>query len=132
MIFASGIELDDRATASDGRTERSHRHPSATLDGSRARGRRMPALLPLERLRATTDTVLQAIAGEGKLVVVLPRHVLQTELQRIDLQLICDLIHQRLDAEDALRIGGPAQVRRYGHVGVDRINGGLDVGALIQ
>src|SRR5215470_12250664 len=119
MIGPARIEANHGAAPADTRSECAHRQTDAALHRSGSRACRMPAFLPFHRFRATTDAILETVAGVGDLVVILPRHVLEAELYRIDFQLMGDMVHHRLDAEDALRISRSAQVGRYRHVRVD-------------
>src|SRR5438552_5786524 len=132
MMNTARVEMNDSPASSDGGTERAHRHARAALHRSVSRSGRVPALLPAESFGAAADAIFQTITRIRQLIVILAREVFQTELDRVDLQLVRDVIHQRLDAEDALRISRPAEVRGDRHVGVDGVNRSFDVRALIQ
>ena len=92
----------------------------------------MPPLLPLERLDAAMEALLERVGGVGDLVAEFPRHVLENEVDRVHLQIGSDLVHHRLDAEVALRIFGAAEISGYRFVGVHGMDDRLDVLALID
>ena len=132
-VLALRINPDDRAAAAEAGAERHERHARSALDGTGVRPRlRLPARLPLERLGAAADALVEGVGGVRRLVTSLPRHVLQDELDRIHLQLRGDVVHHRLDAEEALRELGAAEISRHRSVRVDRRDRRLDVRALIQ
>ena len=131
-IAALRVQADNSAAAADARVEAAHRHAGAAFERAGVRGRLTPALTPAERLGAAADAVLQPVARVRQFVVVLPRHVLETEVQRVDLQLVRDVIHQRVEAEDPLRIRRCAVIGRNGGVRVSRIDRRFDVRTLVQ
>ncbi len=60
--------------------------PAPRLSDARIGCRRTPALFPPESFGAAPHAVLESVARVGQLVVILPRGVLEPELERIDLQ----------------------------------------------
>src|ERR1700730_3675481 len=100
--------------------------------GDRRAMKDMPEPFPLEGLCAAADAILKGIVRVGCLVVRLSRHVLHDELYRIHFHLVGDVVHHRLDAEEALRKLGRAVISRNRPVGRNWINRALDVGALIE
>src|SRR5437660_1495614 len=84
-----------------------------TLPAAIAGRLRLPPRLPLERARAAVEAFLESEIGERR-AVARPRHVPADEFHGIDAELVRDVVHHRLDAEEPLRELGRAEVARHG------------------
>src|SRR5690348_14661384 len=97
-ILALAVQANHRAAPPQTRAEHAHRHTGAALYGTRPRTRnRLPSLGPFELLRAFAKAILQTDAGVRSLIAELPRHIPEAEFQRIQLEPVGDIVHQRFD-----------------------------------
>src|SRR5207249_4059613 len=102
VVPAARIHANHGAAAPDTRLERAYRHADTALDRARIGPRLMPALRPVDGLRAASDALLEAVARVRLLVAILAREIRDPEFHRVDPQRVRDIVHERLDAENAL------------------------------
>ena len=84
--------------------------------------------LPVELLGAGGDDFFQRIIGE-LLFLGWPPHIAERERHRIDAHLIADVVHDRFDAVDAMRVRRRAEIARSRAVGVNGIDFPQAIGA---